>query len=385
MRDVRIRRVAANERALRSLRQRWAILSFIWFLAVLVFYFLLKLNLSAQAAVTWLSLTVGALAYQLVILFFDFGKNITVGTKRLSPRFGLGLWLTATRLLLLSLLAGFLVIPRTQGGLAWLPFALALSFNLSDLFDGYLARRSGITTELGAKLDLDLDGRGMLVNSLLVIHYGQVGWWFALVGLARYIYVAAIWLRRRLGLRVKQLASNQIRRPFAGVQMGIVTALLAPIFSPTATNFIVTLTMLPFLGNFLYDWLQISGRVVANSKLTKFAILVRQVITGITLLLRVVVVALLVRRLVLFGLNGPYFIFELLAAFCFLFGIAGRPMAMLALIETTTRLKGNTIEFADFVLLFSLTALLYLGMGKFNLWEPEKILITRRLGEKRAA
>ncbi len=382
MRDVRIRRVAANERALRSLRQRWAILSFIWFLVVLVFYFLLKLNLSAQAALTWLSLTVGALAYQLVILFFDLGKNITIGTKRLSPRFGLGLWLTATRLLLLSLLAGFLLVPRPQTGLAWLPFALALAFNLSDLVDGYLARRSGMTTELGAKLDLDLDGRGMLVNSLLVIHHRQVGWWFALVGLARYIYVAALWLRRRFGLRVKQLAANQLRRPFAGVQMGIVTALLAPIFSAAATNFIATLSMLPFLGNFLYDWLQISGRL-ANGKQTKLAI--KQVAAGATLILRVVVVAFFARRLVLFGLNGPYLIFELLAALCFFFGIAGRPMAMLALIETAVRLKGNTVEIADFVLLFSLTALLYLGMGMFNLWEPEKFLITRRLGEKRAA
>jgi len=375
--------VATNGHALRSLRLRWAILSFVCFLVVLVFYFFLKPNLLAEAALAWFSLAVGALAYQLAILFFDLGKNLSLSTKRLVAHFGPGLWVSAARLLLLSLLAGFLLIARPQERLAWLPFALALSFNLSDLFDGYLARRSGISTQLGAKLDLDLDGRGILVNSLLVIHYGQVGWWFGLVGLVRYIYVVAVWLRRRFALPIKPLAANHLRRPFAGVQMGIATALLAPIFSPGATNFIATLTMLPFLGNFLYDWLQISGRVGAIGKQTKLAI--KQVAAGGALPLRVVVVALLACRLVLFGLNDSHLVFELLAALCFFFGIAGRPMAMLALIETAARLKGNTIEIADFVLLFGFTALLYLGMGRFNLWEPEKYLVTRRLGEKRAA
>lgn len=374
--------MATNKHALRSLGRRWVILFFICFLVLFVFYFLLKINLSAQAGLFWGSLAATVLAYQLAILFFDLSKNMSTRTKRLVARFGPGLWISAARLLLLSLLAGFLLIPRPQTELAWLPFALALAFNLSDLVDGYLARRSGVATELGAKLDLDLDGRGMLVNALLVIHYGQVGWWFALVGLARYIYVAAVWQRRRRGLPVTPLAANPLRRPFAGVQMGIVSSLIAPIFSPAATNFAATLTMLPFLGNFLYDWLQTSGRATDIKKQTKFAI--KQIFIGAALVLRLVVVVLLASRLVLLGLNGPYLIYELLAALCFFFGLAGRPMAMLALIETAARLKGNTVEIGDFVLLFCLTALLYLGMGKFNLWEPEKYLVTRRLGEKRA-
>lgn len=366
--------------ALRSLKLRWVILSFICFVVVLSFFSFLKHTFPAQTALVWLGFVVAALGYQLAVLFLDLAKNQSTRTKRLLPRFGPGLWVSAARLLLLSLLAGFLVIPRPQEELAWLPFALALAFNLSDLVDGYLARRSNVTTELGAKLDLDLDGRGMLVNSLLVIHYGQVGLWFALVGLARYIYVAAIWLRRRLGMAVKPPAANPLRRPFAGVQMGIVTSLLAPIFSPAATNFIATLTMLPFLGNFFYDWLQIGGRVPTIGKQKKVAI--KQIAAAAALVLRVVVVSLLARRLMLFGLNGPYLFFELLAAVCFFLSLAGRPMAMFALIETSERLKNNPIEIADFVLLFGLAALLYLGMGRFNLWEPEKSLVTRRLGEK---
>lgn len=369
--------MAANELVLRSLRSRWAIFSFSCFLIVIGFYFFITRDQG------WVTLSAAALVYQLAIFFFDLGKNSSGATKRLLPRFGAGLWLSATRLLLLSLLAGFLVLPRPQGELAWLPFALALAFTVSDLFDGYLARRSRTSTGLGAKLDLDLDGRGMLVNALLVIHYGQAGWWFAGVGAARYIYVAAIGLRRRLDLRVRPLAANPWRRPFAGVEMGIVTALLAPIFSPAATNFIATLSMLPFLGNFFYDWLQISGRLPAIGRQSKFRF--AQAGVAAALGLRVVVVLLLSGRLLRFGLTDPYLIFELLAALSFFFGIAGRPMAMLALIEMSSRLQGTPIEIAHYVLLFSFTALLYLGMGKFNLWEPEKFLVTRRLGEKRAA
>jgi CDP-diacylglycerol--glycerol-3-phosphate 3-phosphatidyltransferase len=369
--------------ALGELKLRWIWLVAFTILIVITSYFFLG-QVWPVSATNWAVLSSVVLIYELAIFFVDLEKNVSVKANKLLHAFGPGTWLSILRLVSLGLLAGFLAAPQPPAALAWLPFGLALIFNVSDLFDGYLARQSGTATALGAKLDLDLDSRGMLITSLLIVHLGQVGWWFALVGLARYIYVFSIWLRKRNGLRVAELKPNPLRRPFAGVEMGFATALLAPIFSPPAVNFAATITLFPFLGNFLYDWLQVTGRFpqIKNKRAMGLA----RYLPGVfSVLLRAGVVLLLVYRVVTFGIADGYFVFELFAAAALFFGIAGRPAALLTLIETCIRLKGSPIATVDFAPLFGLTALVYLGTGAFSLWRPEETLTNTRLGEKHPA
>ena len=54
------------------------------------------------------------------------------------------------------------------------------------------------------------------------------------------------------------------RRAYAGVQMGIITAMLVPLFTPPSTTIAATFFMLPFLGGFLYDWFLVTGRIDAQ-------------------------------------------------------------------------------------------------------------------------
>jgi phosphatidylglycerophosphate synthase len=363
----------------RSLRRQFAVLAILGFAVLALLYFRLA-NLPSVRG--WLIVASFALVFQLWILYGDLFLNHAIGAK-LRPSFGAGTWLSAARLVGLSLLAGLLAAPRPSDQLAWLPFWLALAFNLSDLFDGYLARRSGGGTLLGAKLDLDLDGRGMLVVTLLAVKYGQAGWWFALAGVARYVYVAVLWLHARSGGKLAPVPQNPLRRPFAGVEMGVATALLAQWFSPPATNLVATLTLLPFLGNFFADWLQVTGRVKAAAVKRAAARFKPLAVAAALLLLRGLMAFLLLQRAWLYGVSSLAGMIDLVVGLYLLLGIAGRPAALLALIVTAARLEGAQYAQQDYALIIGLSALMYLGMGAWQLWEPERDLVNKRLAEKR--
>lgn len=363
--------------ALAALRRRWLLLVAAQLLALAAGSRLLN-------SAAWLLLAAAFAAWQLFVLYRDLPLNAPKA-GRLRPAFGAGTWLSGLRLIALSLLAGLLALPRPAGEQIWLPFALALLFNLSDLFDGYLARRSGVATPLGAKLDLDLDGRGMLIVTLLAVRYGQAAWPFALAGVARYGYIAALWLHRRRGGRLRPAPPNAWRRPFAGVQMGVATALLAPLFAPPATVFVSSLTLLPFLGHFIYDSLVVTGYFnlakAAKAQL-KNKLTLRKIAFVASLLLRLLVCALLFQRVFAGEIARLSTAFDLMAGLYLLLGFAGRPLAMLALIVSTARLGSAPLAVADYVLLAGLLGLMYLGFGRWQLWQPELQLLTRRLADK---
>jgi phosphatidylglycerophosphate synthase len=361
--------------ALNRLQRQFSLLAALAFAALILLYTRLA---EMPRSGAWLALAAASLLYQLWVLRGDLPFNHAKGA-RLRPSLGAGTWLSAARLVALSMLAGLLAAPRPTG---WLPFWLALAFNLSDLFDGYFARRSGGGTLLGAKLDLDLDGRGMLVITLLAVKYGQAGAWFALAGLARYVYVAALWLHARRGDMLAPVPANPLRRPFAGVEMGVATALLAPWFSPPATNLVATFTLFPFLGNFFADWLQVTGHVKAAAA-KRAAGRFKPLAVAAALMLRAGIAFLLIQRAWFYGVSSLVGTVDLVAGLYLLLGIAGRPIALFALIVTAAGLQGAAYTLQDYALVIGLTALMYLGMGRWQLWEPERNLVNKRLADKR--
>jgi len=376
----------SRARALSNLKTQWMVLALFALFFLTGGYLILAQTLSLGDAARWLVVSASVLVFQLVILWNDLELNYSANRRSYFPTLGMGIWLSSLRLLCIGLLAGFLILPLPTGWLAWAPLGLNLISNFSDLIDGYAARLSGQTTLLGQKLDLDLDSRGMLMATLLAFHYGRVGWWFLLVGLARYLFVFGIWLRKRFGLRLKPLQASPTRRPLAGVQMGIASGLLAPILSPAATMFVSTLSMFPFLGNFFYDWLQVSDKLPFTKRNRKtLARLWKNISSWGPLLVRVLLVVALLIKMAGPGVTDTYLFFAAIAIVAFAFGIAGRLFAIVALIETSLLLFGQNLQRIDFFLLFSATALLYLGTGAYSLWKPEDALIKYRLGEKRAA
>jgi CDP-diacylglycerol--glycerol-3-phosphate 3-phosphatidyltransferase len=160
--------------ALSALRSRWALLALTAAILLAAGFSLLTSSWRPETASSWAGLAAIALAYQLLFHYRDLALNHRPGKSRLLAAFGPGTQLSLLRLLCIGVLAGFLFQARPGGWLAWAPFCLNLLANSTDFFDGYLARLSGQVTELGRKLDLDLDGRGLLIVSLLAVQYGAV-------------------------------------------------------------------------------------------------------------------------------------------------------------------------------------------------------------------
>ncbi|MEX2161616.1 MAG: CDP-alcohol phosphatidyltransferase family protein [Anaerolineales bacterium] len=370
---------AAHAGALHSLRARWAFFLLAGALVLLAGSWFLSTQWPLIAAQQWLALAALVFAVQCVVLWFDLPRNLKRSGGKLLPGFGPGTWLSLLRVLALAMLAGFLWPGQPAGWLAWAPFAFLLLFNLLDLADGYAARRSGTATRLGEKLDLDLDGRGVLAASLLAFRYGAVGWWYLLVGLARYVYVFAIWARRQLGLSF-EARPNRLRRPFAGAQMGIGVALLAPGLPHGITAYIAALSMIPFLGNFLYDWWVGAGwlRVRKATRGTGAKTWPAWGLFGVRLLLA----AFVISRISSAPSFDLYATLDALLALGLLLGIGGRPAAFAFLVVMGLRLRGQVPNSLDYALIFLGLVLLYLGPGRISLRRASEAWLFHRAGEK---
>ena len=61
-----------------------------------------------------------------------------------------------------------------------------------DFVDGWVARRTGMATELGARFDGEVDA--FLILALSVYVAPACGWWVLAIGVARYLFLAGEWL-----------------------------------------------------------------------------------------------------------------------------------------------------------------------------------------------
>ena len=245
--------------ALYNLRKQWVAAAMLSAASLLAGSYYLQNAWESQYAVRWLVFSVIGIAYLLYILWSSLAENHPAGQRELLSTLGAGNTLSLFRGAMIAFLLGFFASPRPEGGLAWLPGILYTLATIADLLDGYLARITQHSTRLGEMLDLKLDGLGVLVAALLAVSYGQVPAWYLLVGLARILFVAGIWLRRRLGKPVYELAPSASRRAVAGAQMGFLAVVLWPLFSPPGTHLAASLFAVPFLLGFARDWLAVSG------------------------------------------------------------------------------------------------------------------------------
>ena len=183
--------------------------------------------------------------------------------KRLGP----ATHLTLLRGLLVSLVVGFAPVPPV-GAVRWFPALLYTGAAVCDRFDGIIARRLGQTTALGAQLDGAMDALGLLAAPLVAVSCGRLPPWYLLLGAAYYLFHAAIWLRRRLGLPVHldRVKPRRLTRIFAGLQMTLVSVALAPLSNPKVTTVAATILMMPTLLFFARDWLIVIGRHIPSPR-----------------------------------------------------------------------------------------------------------------------
>lgn len=167
---------------------------------------------------------------------------------------------TLSRGAALMVFAGFLPGGLPPGRFVWLPAALFAFAAGLDAVDGWIARRMDSVSELGGRLDTEMDGLTVLFGTIFVVGTDLVPAVFLLVGIARYLFVAGIWLRKRRGLDVKPLPPSQLRRLLGGLAMGAIWLALLPTPGSTVSRLFAVVVLVPFVLNFSHDWLAVSGR-----------------------------------------------------------------------------------------------------------------------------
>lgn len=124
---------------------------------------------------------------------------------------------------------------------SWWLLALAVPALILDAVDGAVARRTGTVSPFGARLDMETDAALLLVLSVPAA--ATAGWWILLIGLLRYLFVAASALRPRLQA---PLPFSQFRRTTAAVQ-GIALCLALVPLVPVAAAAVVSAASLALL------------------------------------------------------------------------------------------------------------------------------------------
>jgi phosphatidylglycerophosphate synthase len=109
--------------------------------------------------------------------------------------------ITGARAGLVLVMAGVGMLAPTRAG-AWTVVGVGTVAAISDLADGWVARRTGTTSPFGARFDMEVDAALILVLSAIVWRFGVTGPWVLMSGLLRYAFVAAAtplpWLARPL-------------------------------------------------------------------------------------------------------------------------------------------------------------------------------------------
>jgi CDP-diacylglycerol---glycerol-3-phosphate 3-phosphatidyltransferase len=249
-----------RSRSVRSLRLRWGLLAVASVLLVAAAYVGVARLLADGYARRWLAGAATILVVELALLWYFIPRNHGE-SEELATSFGPATLVTLFRGLLVACLAGFLLVPRPEGALAWAPVALYATAAALDAVDGVLARTTDRVTILGTRLDTEIDALGVLIAVSLAVRYGQLSAPFLVIGLARYAFVAGSWFRRVRGLGVYDLPPRRIGRTLAGLQMTVLAFTLVPVVSPTVATLSVTLVAIPFLAGFLRDWLFHAGHL----------------------------------------------------------------------------------------------------------------------------
>ena len=169
-------------------------------------------------------------------------------------RFGPANVVTTIRAMLVALVAVLIGRPATPEML-WVVIGLTAVMGALDGLDGWLARRTRMASEFGARFDMETDAALILVLSILVWQHGKAGAWVLLCGLMRYAFVAAGWL---LPWLARPLQSTRRGKTVAVGQLVGLSVALAPIVPVPLSAVAAALTLTALAWSFAIDIARLS-------------------------------------------------------------------------------------------------------------------------------
>src|SRR5262245_12091400 len=161
---------------------------------------------------------------------------------------------TALRAALVSVAAGLIGEAAVPGN-ASVAVTAATMAALLDGVDGWLARRTKMSSAFGARFDMEVDALLIMVLSVLAWQYDKAGAWVLGSGLLRYAFIAAGWVwpwmqepllpsRRRQTICVVQVV---------GLILTVAPFVTAPLSTMTAATALIALAW-SFLVDTLWLW-----------------------------------------------------------------------------------------------------------------------------------
>ena len=181
--------------------------------------------------------------------------------QRRSTRFGAANAVTATRSMLVGIATGLVVTSLTGTISPALLVAIVAVALALDGVDGYVARRTGSVSELGARFDMEVDAFLLLVLS--VYDARLVGGWVLAIGLMRYAFVAAAWALPFLGRTLPHRYWRKVVAAACGVVLAVIAAQALP---PVAAAIAAAAALLLLIESFGRDvlWLLRMNRTGAH-------------------------------------------------------------------------------------------------------------------------
>jgi CDP-diacylglycerol--glycerol-3-phosphate 3-phosphatidyltransferase len=373
-----------KHQTIKTLRVKWGFIAVIVLILWISTYTWLKTWWAQPNPQRWLLMSGLAMVYFLWVLWRGLEDNHRPGETALLPTLGLGNIISITRGFVLVIFCGFLFSPWPgPGWKTWLPGFLFTLAALPDFLDGVAARLTDHVTKLGETLDISIDSIAVLGVSLISTQYGQVPWWYLPIGLARYIFLAGIWVREVIGLPVNDLPFSVRRRSYAGLTMGLFFVILYPVFTPPGTHIASAIFALYLLGGFLWDWLVVIGWLPGQPG-SRYLSLESFTVRYLPVILRFFLIfwGLTFLRFNLVQSPGSILLWvEAFVVVCLILGVAGRVTSIAALVVLGLHQAAAPLDSLQLSLIVLHTNLLFLGTGEYSLWPIENRLIYHRIGD----
>ncbi len=187
-----------------------------------------------------------------IVSFFVLATliNILWISHAAGSRFGEANQATLLRSGLVCLIGSTLLVSGQEPDISWhLAGLIAVALAL-DGVDGFLARRLNLSSDFGARFDMEIDALLLLILSLLVWQTGQAGAWVLLIGLMRYAFVAASWFMKPLA---GPLSPSFRRKTVCALQGIALLACLLPPLDQTRSTIIALVALSSLVLSFGLD------------------------------------------------------------------------------------------------------------------------------------
>jgi phosphatidylglycerophosphate synthase len=174
-------------------------------------------------------------------------------------RFGPANTVTTARAVATVILAGLIPVaellsrPDMSIWLWTITICAIVTLSLDGL-DGYLARKTALSSEMGARFDMEVDSLLALVIALFLWQSGELGFWILGLGIMRYAFVlASVWLTPLTG----DLYPSMRRKTVCVIQLAALCAVLSPLIQPPLSIAIGIIALICLTASFTRDirWL----------------------------------------------------------------------------------------------------------------------------------